>query len=122
MPSALSSPGLQLVRRDDVPFTDIIPGMQASRGVTETGGFTTLGGGWVRMDGTAELAGWTLKYDEVLYCVRGRLEVEEEGGPTAVARPGEAILIGEGTTVTYRSDPDTLVFFVLNPRDWNQRG
>ena len=121
MSSVLSRPGLAVVRESDVPYTEMGPGMEGSRGLTQAG-FTTLGGGWVRMDGSADMADWTLKYDEVLYCVRGRLEVEEKGGPTAVAKPGEAILIGEGTTVTYHSDPDTLVFFVLNPRDWNQRG
>lgn len=120
MSSVLSRPGLAIVKESDVAYTDIAPGMEGARGLTHAG-FTTLGGGWVRMDGTAELAGWTLKYDEVLYVVRGRLEVEEKGGPTAVAGPGEAILIGEGTTVTYRSDADTLVFFVLNPRDWDKR-
>lgn len=120
MPSALSSPGLQLVRRDDVPFTDIIPGMEVSRGVTQAG-FTTLGGGWVRMDGTAELAGWTLKYDEVLFVVSGESEVEDSDGKKVVAGPGEVIVIGEGTTVTYRAKPGTLVFFILNPRDWDQR-
>jgi ethanolamine utilization protein EutQ (cupin superfamily) len=120
MSSVLSRPGLAVVRESDVAYSDMAPGMQGARGLTQAG-FTSLGGGWVRMDGSAEMAGWTLKYDEVLYVVRGQLEVEESGGPTAVAGPGEAILIGEGTTVTYRSQPDTLVFFVLNPRDWDQR-
>lgn len=120
MTSELSRPGLALVRRDDVPFSEIAPGMEGARGVTRAG-FTTLGGGWVRMDGTGELRDWTLKYDEVLYVVEGEAEVEESGGETVVARPGEAILIGEGTTVTYRARPDTLVFFILNPRDWDRR-
>lgn len=120
MRSPLSRPGLAVVRESDVPYSDLAPGMQGARGLTQAG-FTTLGGGWVRMDGSAELAGWTLKYDEVLFVVRGQAEVEQEGGAKAVAGPGEAILIGEGPTVTYRSQPDTLVFFVLNPRDWDQR-
>ena len=120
MPSELSKPGLQLVQEADVPYSEIAPGMEGSRGLTQAG-FTTLGGGWVRMDGTGELADWTLKYDEVLYVVRGEAEVEDSNGKKVVARPGQAILIGEGTTVTYRSKPDTLVFFVLHPRDWDQR-
>jgi len=119
MSSSLSRPGLQLVKESDVPFSSITTGMEGSRGLTEAG-FTTLGGGWVRMDGSGELRDWTLKYDEVLYCVTGEAEVESEG-KTVVARPGEAILIGEGTKVTYRAKPDTLVFFVLNPRDWDKR-
>lgn len=120
MTSELSRPGLALVRRDDVPFSEIAPGLEVARGLTAAG-LTTLGGGWVRMDGSDELKDWTLRYDEVLFVVEGESEVEEKGGATVVARPGEAILIGEGTTVTYRAKPGTLVFFVLNPRDWDQR-
>ena len=120
MPSELSKPGLALVQESDVAYSAIAPGMEGSRGLTEAG-FTSLGGGWVHMDGSDELREWTLKYDEVLYVVRGEAEVEEKGGRTVVARPGQAILIGEGTTVTYRAHGDTLVFFVLNPRDWDKR-
>lgn len=121
MASELSKPGLELVRQSDVPFTPMAPGMEGSRGLTQAG-FTSLGGGWVRMDGSGELKGWTLKYDEVLFVVRGEAEVEDSSGKKVVAGPGEAILIGEGTTVTYRGKPDTDVFFVLNPRDWAERG
>jgi ethanolamine utilization protein EutQ (cupin superfamily) len=120
MSSTLSRPGLKLVRQSDLPFSEITAGMEASRGLTEAG-FTTLGGGWVRMDGSGELRDWTLRYDEVLFVVVGEAEVEDSTGAKAVARPGESILIGAGTTVTYRARPDTLVFFVLNPRDWNER-
>jgi len=120
MPSELSRPGLQVVRESDVTYTDIAPGMEISRGVTQAG-FTTLGGGWVRMDGSGQLQDWTLKYDETLFVVRGETEVEDSEGNKVVARTGEAILIGEGTTVTYRAKADTLIFFVLNPRDWAER-
>lgn len=120
MPSELSKPGLQLIQESDVAYSEIAPGMEGSRGLTQAG-FTTLGGGWVHMDGSGELANWTLEYDEVLYVVRGEAEVEEADGKKLVARPGQAILIGEGTTVTYRAKGDTLVFFVLNPRDWDKR-
>lgn len=120
MASELSKPGLALIRQSDVPFTGIAPGMEGSRGLTQAG-FTSLGGGWIRMDGSDELKDWTLQYDEVLFVLRGEAEVEESSGKKIVAGPGEAILIGEGTTVTYRGKPDTEVFFVLNPRDWNQR-
>jgi len=47
--------------------------------------------------------------------------VEEHGGQSAVAQAGEGILIGEGTTVTYRARQPSLIFFVLNPRDWDQK-
>jgi ethanolamine utilization protein EutQ (cupin superfamily) len=120
MPSELSRPGLRLIEESDVPYSEMAPGMEGSRGLTQAG-FTTLGGGWVHMDGSGELANWTLKYDEVLYVVRGEAEVEQAGGSKVIGRPGQAILIGEGTTVTYRARGDTLVFFVLNPRDWDKR-
>jgi ethanolamine utilization protein EutQ (cupin superfamily) len=120
MPSELSRPGLQLIQESDVAYSPIAPGMEGARSLTEAG-FTSLGGGWVHMDGSDELRDWTLKYDEVLFVVRGEAEVEEAGGKKVVAGPGQAILIGEGTTVTYRARGDTLVFFVLNPRDWDER-
>ena len=120
MTSPLSQPGLQLVKEGDVPYSELTPGMEIARCLTQAG-FTSLGGGWVRMDGSGEMRGWTLKYDEVLFCVRGEAEVEDSNGKKVVARPGEAILIGEGTTVTYRARPETLVFFVLNPRNWADR-
>jgi len=120
MTTTLSRPGLAVVRESDVAFSQVTPGLDISRGLTQAG-FTTLGGGWVRMDGSGEMAGWTLKYDEVLYCVSGQIEVEEEGGKTAVAQAGEAILIGDGTTVTYRARGETLIFYALNPRDWDKR-
>src|SRR2546421_10118919 len=100
MTSPLSRPGLQLVKEGDVPYSEVTHGMEITRGITQAG-FTTLGGGWVRMDGSGELAGWTLKYDEVLYCVEGEIEVEEHGGQTAVAQAGGGGLHGEGATRTY---------------------
>ena len=112
--------GTAVIRQSDVPWSEVTQGMEITRGITQAG-FTTLGGGWVRMDGSGELAGWTLRYDEVLYCVEGEIEVEEHGGQTAVAQAGEGILIGEGATVTYRARRPSLIFFVLNPRDWAER-
>ncbi|HEY8760758.1 MAG TPA: cupin domain-containing protein [Candidatus Dormibacteraeota bacterium] len=120
MASELSKPGLALVRQSDVPFTTVVQGLEISRGLTQAG-FTSLGGGWVRMDGSGELKDWTLKYDETLFVVQGEAEVEDSSGKRVAAGPGEAILIGEGTTVTYRGKPGTEVFFVLNPRNWDKR-
>lgn len=120
MASELSKPGLELIRQSDVPFSVVTQGLEISRGMTQAG-FTSLGGGWVRMDGSGELSDWTLRYDEVLFVVQGEAEVEDSSGKRVAAGPGEAILIGEGTTVSYRGKPDTLVFFVLNPRDWDKR-
>ena len=118
--SQKSSPGVRLLQESDVSYEQTAPGLDIARSITAAG-FTELGGGWVKMDGSGELAGWTLKYDEVLYCLSGELEIVRDGTST-VAQPGQAILIGEGTTVTYRAKPDTRVFFVLYPGDWAQRG
>ena len=79
MASALSKPGLELVRQSDVPFSSVVPGLEISRGLTQAG-FTSLGGGWVRMDGSGELKDWTLKYDETLFVVQGEAEVEDSSG------------------------------------------
>jgi ethanolamine utilization protein EutQ (cupin superfamily) len=114
-----TTPGVQLLQETDVPYEQVSPGLEIARPITAAG-FTRLGGGWVRMDGSGELANWTLKYDEVVFCLSGELEIESNGSST-VAQPGQAILIGEGTTVTYRAKLNTRVFFVLHPRDWADR-
>jgi ethanolamine utilization protein EutQ (cupin superfamily) len=114
-----TTPGVELLQESDVPYEEVSPGLEIARPITAAG-YTSLGGGWVRMDGSGELADWTLKYDEVLFCLSGELEIESNGSST-VAQPGQAILIGEGTTVTYRAKLNTRVFFVLHPRNWADR-
>jgi ethanolamine utilization protein EutQ (cupin superfamily) len=111
--------GVRLLSERDVPVEEVCSGLSVARAITEAG-FTDLGGGWARMDGSGELANWTLQYDEVLYVIGGELEIECNGTPT-VAGPGRAILILRGTTVTYRGRPNTTVFFVLHPRNWAER-
>ena len=98
--SQKSTPGVRLLQESDVPYEQTARGLDIARSITAAG-FTELGGGWVRMDGS------------------GELEIVSDGRST-VAQPGEAILIGQGTTVTYRAKPGTRVFFVLYPRDWGE--
>jgi ethanolamine utilization protein EutQ len=110
-----------LLREGDTPYEglDGVPGMELARVIT-TPATTGLGGGFSRFTGQAELADWTLRYDEVFYVIEGELVIES-AGQTVRGGPGEVILIPAGTTVTYRSGPGTKAFFVLHPRDWAER-
>jgi ethanolamine utilization protein EutQ len=114
--------GIRVMRESDVPYSglDGAPAMELARVVTEAA-TTDLGGGFIRyQDGDGELADWTLTYDEALYVIDGVLEVISNG-ESSVARAGEVMVIAKGTTVTYRGEKGTKVFFVLQPRDWATR-
>jgi len=111
---------VKLLTELDVPWEELVPGIDLARSITAAG-TTQLGGGYMRYSEDAEFADWTLKYDEVLFVVQGELEVVQESGST-VARAGEALLISKGTTVTYRGTKGTVGFFVLWPFDWNKKG
>jgi ethanolamine utilization protein EutQ (cupin superfamily) len=103
----------------DVPFEELVPGLELARAITSAGS-TQLGGGYMRFTQDAEFADWTLTYDEVLFVQAGELTVASNGGNT-VARAGEAILIPKGAKVTYRGRAGTVSFFVLWPFDWNKK-
>src|SRR5229473_3268024 len=93
---------VKLLTDRDVPFEELVPGLELARAITSAGS-TQLGGGYMRFTQDAEdaeLADWTLKYDEVLFVQAGELTVVSDGGNT-VARAGEAILIPKGAKVTY---------------------
>jgi ethanolamine utilization protein EutQ (cupin superfamily) len=108
----------KLLTDHDLPFSQVVPGMELARSITHAG-TTKLGGGYMKFTEDAELADWTLKYDEVLYVEDGELEVVSEG-ESVKAHAGEAILIAEGEKVTYRGKAGTVGFFVLWPFDWNK--
>src|SRR5918912_3796099 len=91
---------VKLLTELDVPWDQLVPGMQLARSITAAG-TTQLGGGYMRFSADSEFADWTLKYDEVLFVQEGELEVVQEGQGTT-ARQGEALLIAKGTKVTYR--------------------
>ena len=109
----------KLLTEDDLPYSELVPGLELSRAITHAG-TTQLGGGYMRFAQDAEFAGWTLKYDEVLFVQAGELEVVGDGGAVR-ARVGEAILIPKGAKVTYRGRAGTLGFFVLWPFDWDKQ-
>jgi ethanolamine utilization protein EutQ (cupin superfamily) len=108
-----------LLTDQDVPFTDLVPGLELSRAITHAGS-TQLGGGYMRFSKDAEFADWTLKYDEVLFVQSGELELVSDGS-SVKARAGEAILIPDGARVTYRGKAGTVGFFVLWPFDWDKK-
>jgi ethanolamine utilization protein EutQ (cupin superfamily) len=103
----------------DVPFDELVPGLELARAITSAGS-TQLGGGYMRFASDAEFPDWTLTYDEVLFVQTGELTVVSDGRST-VARAGEAILIPKGAKVTYRGRAGTVSFFVLWPFDWNKK-
>jgi ethanolamine utilization protein EutQ (cupin superfamily) len=108
---------VKLLTEGDLPYSDLVPGLQLSRAITHAG-TTQLGGGYMRFAKDAEFPDWTLSYDEVLFVQNGELEVASDGRSTK-AHAGEAILIPKGAKVTYRGRAGTLGFFVLWPFDWD---
>jgi ethanolamine utilization protein EutQ (cupin superfamily) len=110
---------VKLLTDGDLPFSELVPGLELSRAITHAG-TTQLGGGYMRFSQEAEFADWTLKYDEVLFVQAGELEIVSEGSATK-AHPGEAILIPKGAKVTYRGNAGTVGFFVLWPFDWDKK-
>ena len=113
------SSSVKLLTDRDVPFTDLVPGLELSRAITHAG-TTQLGGGYMRFSNDAEFADWTLKYDEVLFVQSGELELVSDGS-SVKAGVGEAILIAKGARVTYRGKAGTVGFFVLWPFDWDKK-
>ena len=110
---------VKLLTENDLPFDELVPGLELARAITNAGS-TQLGGGYMRFTSDAEFADWTLTYDEVLFVQAGELTVLSEGG-SIMARAGEAILIPKGAKVTYRGRAGTVSFFVLWPFDWNKK-
>jgi quercetin dioxygenase-like cupin family protein len=110
---------VKLLTDRDVPYSELVPGLELARAITSAG-TTQLGGGYMRFAEDAEFADWTVTYDEVLFVQAGELTVVS-GGAHTVARAGEAILIPKGAKVTYRGRAGTVSFFVLWPFDWNKK-
>jgi ethanolamine utilization protein EutQ (cupin superfamily) len=110
---------VKLLTDHDVPFTDLVPGLELARAITHAG-TTQLGGGYMRFSSDAEFADWTLKYDEVLLVQSGELEVVSDSSSVR-AHAGEAILIPNGAKVTYSGRAGTVGFFVLWPFDWDKK-
>src|SRR5260370_38896161 len=106
---------VKLLTAHDIPFEELVPGLQLARAITIAGS-TQLGGGYMRFTQDAEFAGWTLTYDEVLFVQAGQLTVASDAGNTG-ARIGEAILIPKGANVTYRGEAGKVSVCVPAPFD-----
>ena len=83
-------------------------------GITGTDDGTTLGTGMVRMT-RAEIP-WTIRYDEVILILEGRLEIDTAEG-TLVANAMEAIWLPAGTELVYRAE-HALMFYAIHPANW----
>jgi len=110
---------VKLLTDHDLPFSELVPGMELARSITNAG-TTQLGGGYMKFTEDAEFADWTLKYDEVLFVQSGELEIVSDGR-SVKANEGQAILIPDGEKVTYRGKAGTVGFFVLWPFDWDKK-
>jgi ethanolamine utilization protein EutQ (cupin superfamily) len=110
---------VKLLTDQDLPFSQLVPGLELARSITHAG-TTQLGGGYMKFTEDSEFADWTLKYDEVLFVQQGELEIVSDGN-SVKAEAGQAILIPDGEKVTYRGKAGTVGFFVLWPFDWDKK-
>jgi ethanolamine utilization protein EutQ (cupin superfamily) len=110
---------VKLLTDRDLPYSQLVPGLELARSITHAG-TTQLGGGYMKFSEEAEFADWTLRYDEVLFVQQGELEIVSEG-KSVKAHAGQAILIPDGEKVTYRGRAGTVGFFVLWPFDWDKK-
>ena len=79
---------------------------------------TELGAGYVRLTG-AETP-WTIKYDEVVVVIEGKVTIRTAAGDLT-AGPGESIWLPAGTELTYIAD-NALVFYAIHPANWADKG
>ncbi|MEO0328853.1 MAG: ethanolamine utilization protein EutQ [Pseudomonadota bacterium] len=78
---------------------------------------TKLGAGYVRLE-NAEIP-WTIRYDEVILVLEGEITIRTDNGDlTAVS--GETIWLPADTALTYVAK-SALVFYAIQPSDWNAR-
>lgn len=78
---------------------------------------STLGAGFCRFARCS--FPWRLVYDECVYVIEGRLEVEHNG-QKVIAGPGEVAFVPAGSEVVY-SIPDTcLLFYAAYPVNWQE--
>ena len=110
---------VKLLTDQDLPFSQLVPGLELARSITHAG-TTQLGGGYMKFTEDSEFADWTLRYDEVLFVQQGELEIVSDG-KSVKAEAGQAILIPDGEKVTYRGKAGTVGFFVLWPFDWDKK-
>jgi ethanolamine utilization protein EutQ (cupin superfamily) len=88
-------------------------------GVVEKDLSDTLGFSFIRKaDGSRN--SWLLRYDEVMYVIKGTEIIHHEGKRYEV-NPGGAIFLRRGTQVIYESKGDTLVLCCVYPTWWGEQ-
>lgn len=83
-------------------------------GLTGSDVGTQLGTGFVRLE-NADIP-WTIKYDEVLLVLEGRVTVETADGALD-AGPMSCIWLPKGTKLRYRAEK-ALIFYAIHPANW----
>jgi ethanolamine utilization protein EutQ len=78
---------------------------------------STLGAGLCRFDRCS--FPWQLSYDECIYVIDGRMEVEHDG-KTIVAESGDVAFVPSGSSVTYSFPRSCLLFYAAYPVDWQE--
>jgi len=64
---------------------------------------------------------WTVRYDEVIYVVEGRLSIHHAGSER-VGQPGDLFLLRKGASVSYEAeDGEATFFYALYPVNWRVR-
>lgn len=90
-------------------------GDQAQAAVISSGDdLTELGTGFGRL--TQARFPWTIKYDEVLLVVEGRLTVYTDDG-AITAGPRDTIWLPKGTALEYEAE-SALIFYAIHPANW----
>ena len=75
---------------------------------------TLLGTGFARFRKAS--IPWTVRYDEVLLVIEGRVTVRTGDGDLE-AGPLDCVWLPKGTELTYLSE-SALVFYAIHPSDW----
>lgn len=82
--------------------------------VTGSEDMTELGTGLARF--TEASIPWTVRYDEVLLVLEGRVTVRTKAGDLD-AGPKDFLWLPKGTELTYIAE-DALVFYAIHPANW----
>jgi ethanolamine utilization protein EutQ (cupin superfamily) len=114
MTESTTKPAVLLLREQDSPYEVLAPGREVTQ-VIDAADVGGLGGGFFRQ--TAPGAEYTGKIlgNEVLFVIEGELEVIADDGTSVTAHAGEAILIEQGATVTFRGQEGTRHFWMIHP-------
>lgn len=87
-------------------------------------GLERLGAVFMTFENDGDTDPWTLRYEEVIYVVRGQLRVTVIGDLVAetvlVGNSGDVLTLHQGATVRYAGTPGTRLFVALVPIKWRE--